>query len=295
MSLNLAYGWSVGVLLRSTRCFFVPIAALFLSVLTLVSAQQPASAQTSEEDLRPLIQALAEGSFDDKADAIKALAATGDPAVARVLEVMREGDLYQRKSDDLVVITERDKRERILFDPITGDELETVRSPSAVSKIKVNNRLRRQIDGALGALTLMSADRGVRIRAARAVFDRANVEQLESVRTALEAEQDTEIANILAQAEAAMVLKSEEPLEAKLAAVDVLKARGDRAAMAQLRAVAADDTMPELQESTLAAVAAIERRYEMLSMAQNVYYGLSLGSSSCSPRSGLPSPSASWA
>ena len=276
MSLDLKYGWSVGAKPRST-CFLLPVVALFWCALALLVASQPASAQTEEETLRPLIQALADGGFDDKAEAIKALAATGDPIAARVLEVMREGDLYQRKSDDLVVITEKQKRERILFDAITGEELETVKS-RAVSKVKVNNRLRRQIDGMLGAMTLMSPERGVRLRAARALFDRANLEQLEPVRTALEAEEDEEIAGILAQAEASMVLKSEEPLEAKLAAVETLKARGDREAMARLRAASADDGTPELQESALEAVASIERRYEMLSMAQNVYYGLSLGS-----------------
>ena len=257
-------------MLRSTRCFLCVLASL----IAFCVVAPPAAAN---EELRPLVQALADGKFDDKAEAIKALAATGDPAVAPILEAMGEGLLYQRKSDDLVVIAEKNKRELTLFDALTGEELETVKSRAA-RKVKVNNRLRRQISGTLGSLTLMSADRGVRLRAARAVFDRANVEQLEAVRTALEAEEDIEIAGILGQAEASMVLKSEEPLEAKLIAVETLKARGDREAMARLRAASADDKMPELQESTLAAVAAIERRYEMLSMAQNVYYGLSLGS-----------------
>jgi urea transport system permease protein len=110
------------------------------------------------------------------------------------------------------------------------------------------------------------------------VFDRANVEQLDAVRTALEAEEDAEIAGILGQAEASMVLKSEEGLEAKLAAVEILSQRGDREAMARLRAVAANDGTPDLQESALEAVASIERHYAMLSTAQNIYYGLSLGS-----------------
>ena len=273
MNLDLAYGWSSGVIQRSTRCLLVVLTALAALAAFFVNTV-PASAN---EDLRPLVQALADGKFDDKAEAIKALAATGDPAVAPILEAMGEGLLYQRKSDDLVVIAEKNKRELTLFDALTGEELETVKSRAA-KKVKVNNRLRRQISGTLGSLTLMSTDRGVRLRAARAVFDRANVEQLEAVRTALEAEQDSEIAGILGQAEASMVLKSEEPLEAKLVAVETLKARGDREAMGRLRAASADDTMPELQESALEAVASIERRYEMLSMAQNVYYGLSLGS-----------------
>lgn len=258
-------------MLRSTRCFLTAIFGLLAFLVTLPSAT------ADEETLRPLIQALAEGKFDQKADAIKELAATGDPTAASVLEAMGDGVLYQRKSDDLVVIAEKKKRELTLFDVLTGEELETVKSRAA-RKVKVNNKLRRLISGVLGSLTLMSPDRGVRLRAARAVFNRANLEQLEPVRTALEAEQDEEIAGILEQAVASMVLLSEEPLKAKLAAVDTLKTRSDREAMARLRAVAADDTMPELQETALAAVTAIERRYAMLSTAQNIYYGLSLGS-----------------
>jgi urea transport system permease protein len=243
----------------------------------MLLALSPFQAAKADEALRPLIQALAEGSFDDKAEAIKARAATGDPAAARVLDVMGEGDLYQRKSDDLVVIAEKSGRDLILIDPITGAELETVKSRAA-SKIRVNNRLRRQIDGARGALTLMSSQRGVRLQAARAVFERGNPGLLESVATALDAEQDDEIATVLAQAQAVMLLQSEEPLEAKLAAVETLRERGDREARARLQAVASDDSMPELQESATAAVAAIERHYAILSAAQNVYYGLSLGS-----------------
>jgi len=257
-------------MLRSTRCLLIGLATL----LALPVNALPAAAN---EDLRPLVQELAEGKFDQKAEAISVLAATGDPAVAPILEAMGEGLLYQRKSDDLVVIAEKNKRELTLFDPLNGEELETVKSRAA-SKVKVNNRLRRQISGVLGSLTLMSSDRGVRLRAANAVFNRSNLEQLEPVRTALAAEQDTEIAGILAQAEASMVLQSEEPVDTKLAAVDTLKDRGDREAMARLRAAAADDTVPQLQEAAAAAIAAIERHYAMLSTAQNVYYGLSLGS-----------------
>jgi len=261
-------------MLRSTR-FLISIVAFILGAFALFLV--PPSAKADEETLRPLIQALADGKFDDKAEAIKALAATGDLAAAPILEAMSDGLLYQRKSDDLVVIAEKKKRELTLFDPLTGEELETVKSRAA-KKVKVNNRLRRQIDGTLGSLTLMSADRGVRLRAARAVFDRQNPEQLEAVRRALEAEQDIEIDGILTQAEASMVLKSEESLEVKLAAVETLSQRGDREAMARLRAIASEDSVPELANAAGIAIAAIERHYQMLSAAQNVYYGLSLGS-----------------
>jgi len=259
---------------RFTR-FLRSIAALFLGAFALLLT--PPSAAADEETLRPLIQALADGKFDDKAEAIAALAATGDPAVAPILEAMGEGLLYQRKSDDLVVIAEKNKRELTLFDSLTGEELETVKSRAA-KKVKVNNRLRRQITSSLGNLTLMSPERGVRLRAARAVFDRADPEQLESVETALAAESDAEIIPILEQARAVMVLKDDQPLEVKLGAVDTLKDRGDRAAMAELRTVAADDNEPELADAAGTALAGIERRFAMLNAAQNVYYGLSLGS-----------------
>ena len=131
-------------MLRSTRLFLVAAVAIAASLLSALPA-------IANDELRPLVQALADGKFDDKAEAIQALAATGDTAVAPILEAMGEGLLYQRKSDDLVVIAEKNKRELTLFDPLTGEELETVKSRAA-KKVKVNNRLRRQISGTLGSL-----------------------------------------------------------------------------------------------------------------------------------------------
>jgi urea transport system permease protein len=253
------------------------LARLGLTLVLLIAVLLPPPAR-AQEDLRPLIQALAVGSFDDKAEAIEALAATGDPTVAPVLDALAEGDLYTRKSDDLVVLGEKVKREVTLIDPLSGEELETVKSRAA-SKIRVNNRLRRQIAGALGSLTLMSPDRGTRLSAARAVFERSDPELLESVQTALEAEQDGEIETVLRQAHAAMILETEDSAEAaKLDAVEVMRERGDREAMARLQPIAANVAAPELAAAAEKAIAGIERHYAMLSAAQNVYYGLSLGS-----------------
>lgn len=69
--------------------FLISIAALVWSLLALVLMPPPAAA--GESELRPLIQALADGKFDDKAEAIAALVATGDPAAATILEAMADG------------------------------------------------------------------------------------------------------------------------------------------------------------------------------------------------------------
>ena len=246
-------------------------------LLAALLGLSPPSQSQAQEGLRPLVQALADGSFDDKEEAIDALVATGDPAVVPVLEAMADGLLYQRKSDDLVVIAQKKKRELTLFDALTGEELETVKSRAA-KKVKVNNRLRRHIAGARGNLTLMSPDRDTRMAAAQAIFAEADPGLRDAVATAIAAEEDTAIAALLRQAEAAMILRSDEPLAIRLAAVETLAERGDREAMARLLSVADDQATPDLAAAAGSAIEAIERRYAMLDAAQNIYYGLSLGS-----------------
>jgi urea transport system permease protein len=73
-------------------------------LVAIVCALVFSIASAHAADLAPLVEALGKGGFSDTEKAVQALAATGDPAVAPVLEALGEGDLYLRKSDGKVVI-----------------------------------------------------------------------------------------------------------------------------------------------------------------------------------------------
>src|SRR5262249_6375249 len=107
--------------------------------------------------------------------------------------------------------------------------------PTDIDTVGINNRLRRAIDAALGGLTLMSPDPARRYDAAQAVFKSHDVNVLPAIETAIEREQDARIKRALSETRAAIILNAEDASEAdKLAAVAVIRARGDQDSVALL-------------------------------------------------------------
>jgi urea transport system permease protein len=227
-------------------------------------------------DLRELVNSLGQGGYSETEAQIGAIAATGDPAAAPVLKALEAGEVYSRKSDGTVFVTEKTGRTYKLIDPITGEVVEEDVSSRAIEKVRVNNRLRRTIRSALGALTLMSPDPAARYRAAAATFQSADPESIELIDTALAEEKDLSIATLLREARAAAILKSDFPEEQKVEAIAVMSARGDREALALLMPL----TEVEGAIGTVAssAVSTINSHLALWDGAQNVWYGISLGS-----------------
>ena len=243
-------------------------------LLALALAPGLAHAQASLEEL---MLTLPEGGYDDREAVIGAIAATGDSRAAPLLEALAEGDLYARKTDGAVFIGRRDGRSYILTDPLTGEAAGEA-GRRAVERIKVNNRLRRAIRAALGAMTLMSPDPSIRLEAAEAVFKSGDPEALEAVRLALEAETDPELRVSLEQARAAILLKREDSTDDDLlGAIAALEARGDQDSLALLSAFATG-RVDGAGDAARRAVTSIEQSLQLWEAAQNVWYGLSLGS-----------------
>jgi urea transport system permease protein len=106
--------------------------------------------------------------------------------------------------------------------------------------------------------------------------DPAAIEQLDA---ALEVETVPEIRQVLEQARAAAVLNSDAAEDQKIAAIAILRARGDRDALSLLTAlVPADSAADAVATAAAEAKEAIEGDLALWSGLQNVWYGLSLGS-----------------
>lgn len=250
---------------------FLKSLLLFLCLLA-----SPALAQSDPETLRPLINELAKGKYAETEQQIGNLAATGDPAVAPALEALGAGDLYFRKSDGQVFIAEKDGKQFKLTDPLTL-EAQGEAGRREVKKIKVNNKLRRVIRSALGSLTLMAPDPKVRIAAAEAVFKAKDPGSIEALDTAIAAEQDENVLRVMQQARAAAVLNSDLEEAEKIAAVETLSEMGNREALSLLIAVRSS-TEGAVQVAAAAAVTKIEKSIAAWDAAQNIWYGISLGS-----------------
>ncbi|MGE4221515.1 MAG: urea ABC transporter permease subunit UrtB [Alphaproteobacteria bacterium] len=227
-------------------------------------------------ELNDLVAGLAASGFDDKEKAITALAATGDAKAVPVLQAMSDGKLVTTKSDSKVAIAEDTPEGYRLHDPLTGAEIGVV-AKSAVEPIRINNRLRRTLTGALGGLTLLSPDRGVRMQAAQTMFKSTDPEALALLDAALAKETDASVRTAMEQARAVIVVGTERPDAEKLAAIEILKQRGDRDALSILTGLT-NAPSADVAGAATKAVVSVEQTLAVWSGLQNVWYGISLGS-----------------
>jgi urea transport system permease protein len=244
----------------------------FLLMMAIV-----ASASADEAGLRAIIAKLATTkNFQATEQVVRELIATGETSVERPLLALADGNLYFRKSDAAVFIGSETGQVVKLLDPLTG-EAAGEEAKAAVTKIRVNNSLRRAIRDLLGTLTLGSDDPAVRLASAETMFGNPDPDAIPALDAAIEKEAVASVRAKLQQARAAAVLQSDLPEAEKLAAIELIAARGDRAALSFLTGYEARAEGP-LKDAAADAVTKINASLAIWSAFQNVWYGLSLGS-----------------
>jgi urea transport system permease protein len=235
-----------------------------------------ATSVRAQEDFHTLIDALGVGGFPEREAAIKALVASKDPNVGKILQQLSDGQLYVSADGGPVLLQGGDEDTPTYSDPISGEALADI-DPDMMTKVKVNNALRGVIASLQSQLTLLSPDRTARLTAAQGILKDADPANLELLNTALAQEKDSEVKQIIEAARAVILLKTDASVEDKKAAIDTIAARGDRDALTILTAAmetASDDLKPAIQ----ADINSINRSLALWDIAQHVSYGISLGS-----------------
>ncbi|MDD7911689.1 urea ABC transporter permease subunit UrtB [Pseudovibrio exalbescens] len=250
--------------------------AVLLSFLAAVASTGHGKA--SDTSLEATISALASAKLKDRGNHIEALAATGDAQVVPFLEALAAGDVYFKKSDKTVFITRKAEGGLQLLDPLSLEEGEVVGSRS-LKKVKVNNKLRRLVRGAVAGLTVQSHDAGTRLEAANALYKSQDLEALPLLKAAVAAETDETVKDAQERAIAAITLKNVKASEAeRLEALGKFKAQGDQEALALVSSFLPQAKTAAESEAAALAIQSIEKSLAMWDAVENVWYGLSLGS-----------------
>ena len=252
------------------RALYGRLRALAVAFGLILLAGAAANAQSFADALA----GFTADSFDDTDGAISAVARSGDPRAALVIGALQEGRLLFDPDAKKVYIKDSDNR---LTDAATGQAVAGA-APANLQPVRLNNRLRRAVEGALGGLSLFATDPGKRFDAAQAVFRSRDEQALPALESALKKETDPRVKTALGEARAAVLLNMSGAKEAdKLAAVPVIKARGDQDSLALLAGLPAD-TPPAVRSAAQDAIASIQSGLAVWSAVQNTWYGLSLGS-----------------
>jgi urea transport system permease protein len=242
------------------------IACLFACCLALVASS--ALAQSFDDALAN----FAKDSFNDTEAGINAVATSGNPLAAEIIQALENSRLFFDPATGKIYIRQQSGR---TLDASSGN---AVNAPSDIKQVRINNRLRRSIEAAMGGLTLLSSDPKKRLEAAQAVFKSRDAALLPTLDAALAKETDSRIKRALGGARAAILLYKPDSSEAeKLDAISVLKERGDQEALATLAGLPAT-IPPRVLQSAKDGVTSIQNDLAMWATVQNAWYGLSLGS-----------------
>jgi urea transport system permease protein len=248
-------------------------ACLVALLLTCNLALSCASARAESFD-EALVHFTAD-DFNETIEGVNAIAVSGSPRAEIIIRALQDGRLMFSAEHKTVYI--KDASGDNLTDagdgqPVSGDP------PADLDTVRINNRLRGAIDAALGALTLVSGDPAKRYEAAQAVFKSREASALPALEAAIAKEQDAGIKRVMIEARAAIILFSDSASDTdKIAAVDVIRQRGDQDALGLLSGLPAGTAAP-VAKAAGAAVAAIQNRLVLWDAVQNAWYGLSLGS-----------------
>ena len=255
------------------------------ALLVFAAVLTPGSAQAQDRDAA--LAALASGNYERIRQGVDRLAISGDPRAADLLGALQVGRLYVGPGQALFIKTEAG-----VIAADTGAPAPEV-AATALKPVRVNNPVRTAIASALGGLRLFSPDPALRLQAAEAVFQSHDPDALPALDRALTKETDPAVNERLQQARAASLLSAPDAsapgasIQDRLAAIAALRARGDLAARSLLANAAAEKQPEAVASAARASIAAIDRRLQLWSIAQNLYYGLSLGSVLLLAASGL--------
>ena len=236
--------------------------AALLAILLLLAPG--VSRSQTPDPLAPLA-----GGFEEVRRGIEALATSGDPRAATVIGAIGRGDLLKAADGTLFV-----RAGGTTTDARTG---QPATLPPDAKPIRLNNAVRGAVAAAMGSLELFAPDPATRARAAEAVFHSHDAAALPALDRALATERDAGARETMLQARAAAILSSPaSDTAAKLAAIPVVRARGDLDGRSLLASLS--NQPPEVAAAATAAITEMDYTARLWGFAQKAFYGLSLGS-----------------
>ena len=213
-------------------------------------------------------------SFDETIEGINGVVTSGNALAAPVITALQDGRLLFSAESKRIFIRDRSDR---LIDAATGEPI-AGSPPADLTPVRLNNRLRRIVEAALGGLTLMAPDPGKRLEAAQAVLRSKDANALPALDQAIAKETDARVKQALIEARAAVVLYLDTASDAdKIEAIDQITQRGDQEALSLLGGLPANASAP-VKKAAADAIVSIQSSLAIWTAVQNAWYGLSLGS-----------------
>ena len=224
------------------------------------------------------ISGLASEKVMDRLKSIEKIALVGDADSIRILEALQSSEVMVTNAGQIVL--ENDDWD--VIDAITLELL--VPQPDIYDTVIVNNRMRSQLESAIGSLQLFSQERDLRLNSARALQDNLSPSLLELLNKALAQETDQDILDILKESQSIILLNATD-VRQRMEAVNYLTSSSKRHIRELLAAKLKKNDLGEYLEDSVEvrsaiddAIAKIDRKLILIDYLGRLFSGLSLGS-----------------
>jgi urea transport system permease protein len=223
-----------------------------------------------------LVKPLGGEDGDARVEAVVRLGALASPEAFALLNALGEEKVYVTPEGRVLVLDNAQAS-----DPITDEKLP---APEAVEAITINNRMRRELEGARAGLRLFSADARVRLAAAQDMQKNGTIEQRPLLLRALDRETDPVIKTLLRMAAATLDLQSTDAAVRKAAVQELAGSTNAsiRPVLAAMLVKQADGSYAEPDANVRGAaelsLRQIDTRLTRIEWAGNIFYGASLAS-----------------
>ena len=226
------------------------------------------SAASAHALTAPEAQAIAIGETDARIEALQKAVATADDKTAAFLQAL--ADDAAKTAGGKVFIVKDGKA----IDPVTGAPADL---PADAEDVVSNNRMRGELDTALGAIRLFSPDAKLRAQAVKALAAEPDESRLPLIEKALQSETNEGIKSQLLMARAAILLSSPDAGKRAEAARSLATSR-DPATKTLLVDKLKAETDAGAKAAMEAALKSVESSLAWADRAGQVFSGLSLGS-----------------
>ena len=213
-------------------------------------------------------RAIALGETDARIQALSKAVANADDKTAAFLQALADDSV--KVAGDKVFIIKDGKG----IDPVSGA---SVPVPAEAEDVVSNNRMRGELETALGAIRLFSPDAKERATAVKALAAEPDPARLPLVEKALQFERVESIRTQLVLARAAILIASTDPAQRSQAA-RVLASSQDPATKTLMLARLKEETDPAVKSAIESALRQVESRLAWADRAGQIFSGLSLGS-----------------
>jgi len=278
--------WQVLLIMLLSLCYSItvfsqetePTATTMESAAETAAPEMTTPAATTSEtpqtEFDNLVKALTQGSLPKRAQTAKKLAKLNDTRVASIFSALQQGSLYATKAEDpLVAIA---GAADTFTNAITGEKITS--GTEELKRVPINNTMRTQLRTLLATLNLNDKKAATRLDAVnRMIADGVDEDIIALLQERQKTEPDEDVRAAITSAVALMNLQSSEQ-QVRLDAISILRGSLQQEVRTALTEIAANDADEKVKLQAKLALDSIEDRIAAFRLAENIFFGLSLGS-----------------